>query len=60
MAVQHTFISINESTPISNRTLFIIIAVDNHQLAQIIETGTPVVGKHIFVSRETPFLHLYC
>jgi hypothetical protein len=37
--------------------LLIIIAVDNHQLPQIIEM--PVVGKHIFVSGGTPFLH-YC
>jgi hypothetical protein len=50
MAVKHTFISINGSAHIRNRTLFRIIAVDNHQLAQIIESyGTPVVGKHIFV-----------
>ena len=61
MAVQHTFISTNESGPIRNLTLFSIVAVDNHQPAQIIESyGTPVIGKHIFVSRETPFLHLHC
>ena len=49
MAWQYsTFISINESALIRNLTLFSIIAVDNHQLAQII-------GKHIFVSGETPF-----
>ena len=36
MAVQHTFISIYESAPIRNLTLFSIVAVDNHQLAQII------------------------
>ena len=59
MAVQHTFISINERAPIRNLTLFSIAAVDNHQLAQIIESyGTPVVGKHIFVSGETPLIQL--
>ena len=48
MAVQHTFISIYESAPIINLTLFSIVAVDNHQLAQIIKSyGMPVVGKHI-------------
>ena len=36
MAVQYTSISINESEPIKNLTLFNIVAVDNHQLAQII------------------------
>ena len=61
MTVQHTFISTNETAPIRNITLFSIVAVDNHQLAQVIESyGTPVVGKHIFVSGETPFLHLHC
>jgi hypothetical protein len=61
MAVQHTFISINKSAPIRNLTLFSIVAVENQQLAQIIESlGMPVVGKHIFVSGETPFLHLHC
>ena len=61
MAVQHIFISINEIAPVRNLTLFIIVAVDNHQLAQIIESwGTPVVGKHIFVWEETLFLHLHC
>ena len=55
MAVLHTFISINESALIRNLTLFSIFAVDNHQLAQIIESWeTPVDGKHIFVSGETP------
>ena len=38
MEVQNTFISINESAPIRNLTLFGIVAVDNHQLAQIIES----------------------
>ena len=38
MAVQHILISINESALIYNLTLFSIIAVDNHQLAQIIES----------------------
>ena len=61
MAVQHTFISINKSAPIRNLTLFSIVAVDNHQRAQIIESlGTPVVGKYIFVSGETSLLHLHC
>jgi hypothetical protein len=61
MAVKHIFISINESALIRNLTLFSIVAVDNHQVAQIIESyGTPVVGKHIFVSDETPLLHLHC
>jgi len=51
MAVQHIFISINESALIRNHTLFSIVAVDNHQLVQIIESDrTPVVAKHIFVS----------
>ena len=36
MAVQHIFISINESALVRNLTLFSIVAVDNHQLAQII------------------------
>ena len=45
----NTFISI-ENAPIRNLTLFSIVAVDNHQLVQIIKSlGTPVVGKHIFV-----------
>ena len=35
MAVQHIFISIKESTLIINSTLFSIVAVDNHQLAQL-------------------------
>jgi hypothetical protein len=38
MAVQHIFISINESALIRNLTLFSIISVDNYQLAQIIES----------------------
>jgi hypothetical protein len=38
MAVQHIFISINESTLIRNLILFSIIAIDNFQLAQIIES----------------------
>ena len=50
VAVQHTFISIKESALIRNRVLFSIVAVDNYQLAPIIESyGKPVVGKHIFV-----------
>ena len=58
MAVQHLFISIDKSAPIRNLTFFSIVAVNNHQLAQIIENwGMPLVGKHIFVSGETPFLH---
>jgi hypothetical protein len=61
MAVKHIFISINESALIRNLTLFSIFAVDKHQLAQIIDSWVkPFVGKHIFVSGETPFLHLHC
>ena len=33
----HIF-SINESAPIRNLTLYSIVVVDNHQLAQIIES----------------------
>ena len=57
MAVQHTLISINESALIRNLAIFSIVAVDNHQLAQIIieSKGMPVVGKHIFVPGEIPF-----
>ena len=55
MAVQHICISINKRALIRNMTLFNIIAVENDQLAQIIESyGIPVVGKHIFS------LHLDC
>ena len=60
MAVQHIFISISKSALIRNLTLFSILAVDNHQLVQIIKSlGTPVVGKHFSVSGETPFLHFH-
>ena len=45
MAVQHIFISINESALVRNLTLFSIVAVDNYQLARIIKSyGTSVVG----------------
>ena len=53
MAVQHIFISIKESAPIRNLSLFSIVAVANHQLAHIIESyGTLDIGKHIFVSEQ--------
>jgi hypothetical protein len=38
MTAQHIFISINESALIRNLNLFSIVAVDNYQLAQIIES----------------------
>ena len=44
MGVQGIFISINKSAPIINLTLFSIVAVDNHQLAQIIKS----IGRNSF------------
>ena len=38
MVVQYIFISINESALIRNLTLFSIVSVDNHHLAQFIES----------------------
>jgi hypothetical protein len=38
MAVQDIFISINETAPIRNLTLFSIVPVDNRQVEQIIES----------------------
>ena len=37
-AVENLFISINEIAPIRNLTLFSIVALNSHQLAQIIES----------------------
>jgi hypothetical protein len=38
MAAEHIFIPVYESAPIRNLTLLSIVAVDNHQLEQIIES----------------------
>ena len=38
MAVQNIFISIDKSALLRNLTLFGIVAIDNHQLAHIIES----------------------
>jgi hypothetical protein len=38
MAVLYIFISINESALLRNPTLFSTVTVDNHQLAQMIES----------------------
>ena len=43
MAVQHIFIS--KSAPIRNRTLFSIVAVDNHQRAQIIKVREHLLSE---------------
>ena len=52
MAVQYTFISINKSALIRNLTLFSIVAVDNHQLAQIIEIGERLLLGSKFLYQE--------
>jgi len=56
-AVQHTFISINESAHIRNRTLFSIVAVDNHQLAQIVESC--LLSESTFLYREKLLSYIY-
>ena len=43
MAVEHIFLSINEILPIRNLPLCSIVAVDNYQLAQIIEVKMIIV-----------------
>ena len=55
MAEKHTFISINESAHIRNCTLFDIVAVDNHQLAQIIES----CPKAHFLYRKKLLSYIY-
>ena len=58
MAVKHIFISINESAPIRNLTLFSIVAVDNH-LRILSKVSERLLSESTFLYREKLMSYSY-
>ena len=57
MAVQHIFISINESAPIRNFTLFSIVAVDSHNLCRLLKVRECLLSESTFLYRGHITVH---